>query len=155
MGLRQQIAENPVIGMVVVVILVGLAGWLIAGSKSAPVVNQSFYYDLDQGRLFTDDAGKAPPFKTATGQTAVIAAVFSCGDCVDASSRFLGYLEKYSDEYLAARGDPDMPADVAEKGQLIRLEQGEWVVAASEDGRRITAEVRSRCGGEPPKACHP
>lgn len=158
MGLREQMADKPAVAVVIALAVIALAGWYIASQGGTQrAVEQTYYYDLDAGSLFVGDVGKVPPFQTDDDHTAVNAAVFSCGDCADESTRFIGYLEQYSDAYRATMGDEEaFTPEIAEGGHLIASPDAiEWLSLATEQGRALQAEVMSRCGGDLPKGCQP
>lgn len=157
MSIREQLAQQPAaVGAIAVVILL-IAGWLAFGRSQGPAVEQAWYYDLDAGELTTGAVGQVPPFTASDGHTLVRAAVFTCGDCADKASHYIAYLEQYTDAYITSMGDPDVfTPEVAEEGQLIRAADGEaWYTIISPEGSQIMTDARARCGGNPPKVCHP
>lgn len=97
MGLRQKLNENPAIGTVGALLLVlgaGVGLWL--GMKPPTDEVGKAFYTVDDGKtLFEDRGDLLPPFQK-DGKEAVGAAVYTC----DAgTTRFVGYLLKYSDDY--------------------------------------------------------
>jgi len=157
MSIRQKLTDNPAIAAVAAVLIIGSAVWMTMGPRHRPVADQCFYFNLDENKVFADAIGQTPPFKTVAGHTAVVAAVFSCGNCADTASRFVGYLEKYSDELLQAMasGNPVEP-DVAKLGHVVRTETGtEWVPSSTPTGQKIVEAIQKRCGDDQPKACQP
>lgn len=104
MGLRQKLNENPAIavaGTVVIAVVAAFFGFRLMTSHGF-VKPQTAYYTVDDGKtLFADLEELLPPFQHE-GKEAVRARVMSC----DAgSTKFVAYLEKYTDAYKAARTD--------------------------------------------------
>lgn len=102
MGIRQTINENPAItaaatGSVVLLAVIFIFYRLLCSggdNVGGPVSNKAFYTIDDGKNFFVDDAGKIPPFMHE-GKPAVRAQVFTCDN---GASKFVSYLEKFSDE---------------------------------------------------------
>lgn len=98
MGVREGINKNSAVtvGAIVVVLVcsVVVIGLELKGNSGAPP--SKCYYSTDDGKTwFTDDSKKLPPFDY-NGSPAVRCYVFS-----GPSGKFVGLLEKYSDQTLA------------------------------------------------------
>lgn len=157
MSLRETFTGQPIVAIGAVVVILALAAWFAFGRDSGTTIEHGYYYNLDQGELIVDEVDRIPPFTTGDGHTAVVAAVFSCTDCGDAGSRFVGYLEKYSDELRKAMIDNSViDPDVARNGHLIRSESGEkWIPSSSPEGQEIVDAVQQRCAQQQPQSCQP
>jgi hypothetical protein len=140
-----------------------------------------WYYDMKSDktdpmeRLFVGKSNELPPIeapskgKMPNGQEAGVRAyVFSCSDCSDKSSRFIGYLEFFTPEAREARLNPPKPEEGApprpmdpmmmDQGHMIasgeNLEQ--WVAQTSPQGAQIMTYIMQKCGGgQAPKSCMP
>ena len=156
--------KNPVVAVVAAIVLV-VAVWLIArslgfggGGGGAP---HAGWYDLETGTIFgAVDPGDFQTVAAPSGGEAVRARVFACNDCDDADDRFLGFLERYSDEarqVLAeeqAKGNRMMARAAAMAYVEVRgPEDEEWVGAMDPDGLAIQSEAKFKCGGKPPRPC--
>jgi hypothetical protein len=88
---------------------------------------------------------------------AVVAAVFACGTCGGPDTRFVSYLEKYSDALRQAQAAGGViEPDVAKAGHLIRAVDGaDWVPSSTGKAIPILEEAQKRCGTQTPVACQP
>ena len=151
--------KNPVVAVIAVVVLLA-AVWFIArqmglggsGGK-APV---AFWYDLKTGKLF-GGPNTTDPVQAPSGGEAVRAHVFACNDCADANDRFIGYLEKFTDEarqvLVEQKGAPMARAMAMEYVKVRRADDTEWVNGGDPEGIEIMTEYLSKCGGKQPPRC--
>jgi len=126
----------------------------------------AFYYDLGTGEYFTDSWNTVPPITNpATGNEAVRAHFFTCGDCTP-ENRFCGYLEKFTPErkkHLGSYTPVSEDKDVIFPGRLYALPPSEsdpkradsWVDPETPAGVEITNRLRSRCKTGKIKYCNP
>jgi hypothetical protein len=136
-----------------------------------------YFYDLSTGELFVHTDADPPPIhaphQTGERPAGCRAHVFSCGDCNDPASRFVGYLEMYDPhtdaaeqfkrfrQLMVAHGPSVQAAeaeDRAEAGRLVSSgKEAAWVAAGSEQGRAIIARGAARdCdSGQTPTKCIP
>lgn len=148
MTLRRLLQDNPT-GAVVTVVAMLVVAAFIAFKPEAPRGHalQAYYYDLDTDELFTDDGSRLPPFTSPSGGEAVRAMVFSCGDCDDAASRFVGYLQKMSAELKQAyESGGEIPEDVARLPMRVRgPDDDEWIAADAPGADAVTSAPTERC----------
>jgi hypothetical protein len=168
----------------VVAVLLCLAAGIAARyflREPAPLTGPGeYYYDLSTGKTFLAPGGLVPPITAPSAATVdgheagVRAAVFSCGDCKDAGSQTVVYVEMLSpdvrkawlekQEYYKKR-DIEMPPHAAaelreqlDAGEMIAhpgTTSLKWVVAASAEGQAISAEPATLCNGGPGIQCRP
>jgi len=120
----------------------------------------AYYYDLKTKKLFTAEAGQIPPMKAPSGaNNGVVAHVFSCSDCSDASSRFIGWLERYTDQAKKAFEKSNQFPGANPQSDLIRLPKSnaKWVSAASRAGDHLMHQAKvGRCKNiRQLQICHP
>lgn len=153
--------------LAVVLIVSGFFGSGGGDSRRKPIV-KVYYYNLNDGKLFEADRESISPM-AAPGQGAsdepagVRAYVYSCTNCADASTHFVGWLERYTPEarqtLLAIMNKAPTPQQIAavEQGHQIRAEaDGEWIRANHPDAAMIKRTVDERCQGKGrPRACTP
>jgi hypothetical protein len=166
--------QNPLVARGIVIAVLAAALVLIAArlrdDAGGEAYNFGFYYNLSTQELFVDSNRQLPPIRD--GQ-AVAAYVFSCRACDDKASRFIGWLEMYTDEAKASLAAPPSsdPADVnaaaemaahpvIESGHMIALEpqddgEPQWVAANTMDASRIQQAVLTKCGGKQARPCSP
>lgn len=149
MGLGETINSHPkVVVAVMVVVLIGAAVIVLRSGSGKPAGRSgSYYYDLSDGSLFTGAAGQKS-VQTPTGGPAALAHVFSCGNCADSSTHFTGYLERYTDEALAAMASGSADAETAFRtGHLVALPDKEprWTRADSSDGAAVQNAALAKC----------
>lgn len=151
------VSDKPVVGITVAVVLIGVAVWIVMRSGGSEGLEKAYYYDVDAKALIVDDVNKVPPFKTSSGATAVVAAVFSCGDCGDKSTHFVGYLEKYTDALRTAMdAGTAIDPEVAKVGHVVREESGsDWIPSSTTAGQQIIEAVEKQCGDQKPTVCQP
>jgi len=161
MGLRTWLNNNSAVTTIgaVVLLLVALVvlSWTngLFGSGSGGV--DSYYYDLKTKKLFTADAQKVPPITAPSGaNNGVLAHVFSCGDCSAASSRYVGWLEKFTPATKKKLEKTHTFMEINPQTDLIRLPQGKskWVPSSSMMGSKIITHAHTvKC--KQPKTCYP
>lgn len=95
MSFRQVLNKNPIIMVVFVLVIVGVAGWVVwsqTGGQSGPKPAKAGFFSVDDGKTwFIDDLNNLPPFDK-DGKKAVRAYIFKCD-----GKEVCGYLEKYTD----------------------------------------------------------
>jgi len=173
MNIREYMNNNPaVITIGAVVVLVICLGFIIrtimGGSSSAGGVVDVYFYDMNTGELFNAASNEFPPIQSPTDEgdqlSGVKAHVYSCGDCGDKSSRFIGYLERYTPEAKAkmeAARDSEQPImeEVYEMNQgreIKRPDDAQWINDNSEEAMMLRDELRKRCNeGESVRNCFP
>jgi hypothetical protein len=132
MGLQQTIAEKPIVGIAIAVVLLGATAVVWMRQSSGPSgAGVRYFYDLDSGDIVTFKAdGEMPPVTLESGSSGVTAHLFSCGAC--GKDNFVAYLEMYTDAYKQAvmrHGSSDQPA-----GPLIPPRNGRLVAAVPDNG---------------------
>lgn len=146
MGFREKINQNPALMGVAAVVVVLAAGWFLYTSmqpKNQPKTRTQAFFTVDEGKnLFADDINRIVPFQK-DGKEAVRAMVYSCDG---GKTTFVGYLQKYTPEYvkvlekqqaeaakLIAEGKPAPASGGAAEafGTLLKKPgQGEWMPSA-------------------------
>jgi len=141
-GLRDQINQKPgiVAGMVagLIVLLVGVIYWQLAGGRPSAVSGVKLYFSSDDGHTwFADVAEKPSPFDHEGSQA------FRCYVFKSASgSTFAGYLEKDG-----ATGSAMPPSG---GGSMVkRPGDRNWVPELSPAGQKV-ADVKSPDGSAAP-----
>lgn len=164
MGLRQKLNQSPMATGLLCVVLSAAALASIKATSSKPVPGLRYFYDLSTRQVISE-VGTAPfpPTMLASGNQGVAARIFACGGCKN-GEQFIGYLEKFTDEFQAIMtADPTVtgPVMVPSEGTLVAEAPGAgekiiWVEMHSFEGQAILRSVAGRCGnGEPPKQCYP
>lgn len=152
--------RQAILATVAVVALL-IAGGLIVGRGSSGGAGDGpkhvYFYALNTGDLFTapNTATTAP---APAGGEGVRAYVYSCTSCDDAASRFAGYVQKYTEQAVAAMANPSPETeDALREGNLVAspAEGGElkWVAADSDAGQRIQNAPFNKCAELQP--CEP
>lgn len=160
--------------IILLVVALGAVASNIFGGRGVPGPVDVYYYDLKTGELFTAKSSQFPPIHApgsdGTGHPmGVRAYVYSCTDCSDESTRFVGYLEMYTPEAKKILENPPTMEDpdnlaamdsfmmVEEEGHLVRAMDNEmWVLQMSEEGFMIMEDVQTQCGdGAIPHPCMP
>jgi hypothetical protein len=161
-GIRQKLNEAPKAGIAAVAVLVvgvyAVVAWEIRSPRfGSHVTNIRSYYSDDDGQsYFSDESGLMPPFDHH-GSPAVRCYVFECK-----GQKFVGYLEKYTDDLLKSINTPFDPKHRTEApldfngGSLVKKPgNSEWVKEYSAKGQAI---VKVQCpdgSGDVPKATYP
>ena len=155
-------SKNPLVGVIAAIVLIvavififkglGVGGGGLGSSKDA------YWYDMDTGKLFGHEA-VTPPIEAPSGGEGVRAHVFACNNCDDESDRFIGFLERYTDEGKRIlkeeqeKGNP-MARALALEGVELRREKDEaWLPSMGEEGRALRQEPQTQCGGKQAKQC--
>ena len=147
--------------LAVIVIAVGAIVYQLKPAGSSNISNrQTWYYDLNTNKLFTDKAIQLPPIATSSGDfegepAGVRALVF-----VDTNGdRHIAWLEKYSVEAKAAMekqlemattGEIDYEIETAiESGRMIkRPDDATWVSEMSMEAQEIREELMQKAANE-------
>lgn len=142
--LRKPAVGGPVAGLVLVIAIV--LGVMNSGDDPMPTRAGDYYFDIETSKVFVADASQLPPIAAPSGAgNGMKAYVFSCSDCGDASSHFVAYIEKYSEEAKAVMGDREK-LDIVDKGHQLRAgDGGEWVLASSEEGQKLISSPPATC----------
>lgn len=162
LAIREWINRNPKIiigitGISVSVLLVILVDRLIP--NKAPKIEEykkAWFYDLNTGKLFVAESDEIPPIKAPSGElfegesAGVKAYLFSFSSEPNESSRFIGFLEKFTPEAKKHLSDLfDLRTDRTEEsirhwnqGRLIcRVPDRQWFPANSKEGEEILEQV--------------
>lgn len=154
MNLREQInGQSPLvtsISAIVIFLMVGFVAWRVWGgsaSEEKPTADV-YYYDLNTLQLFTAPADSPCPLATPSGDyqggpAGVRAHVLACGQCSDASQRYVGWLEK------------PQPTGDSEDVLVASAEDLKWVLASSPEGERILNKAMTGCDGKQVNLCRP
>lgn len=139
---------------------------------------KAYYFDLKAGTTFVSTIDQVPPIPTPSGDlpdgqhAGVWAAVFSCGNCADTSTHFVGWLEKFNPdtqkqlvELIAPRKNGFADFNPYETrnlwdaaGHLFALKDSpdEWLPSEDEGVEAIQASVLKKCdAGVKPTRCVP
>ena len=169
MNLREWMNQNSAVVTIiaVVLLLVSLGVIIMTLTPSSPNrVVEVYFMDTADGQLFVEKSNQLPPIVAPSGKEGVRAFVFSCGDCGDEASRYVGWLETYTAEAKKAitgtTENPEGPEgmvdnyELIENGHMVCDPQSKtWVPANSEPGFKIMDQIQNKCGNEPPKPCFP
>lgn len=147
-------SKRQAILAIVAVIAIIVAVVIATGRGSQPTPGGIYYYDLNAKALVVAQPGKLP-----LGEHMVQAAVFACSTCDDASTHFVGYLTKESEELrqVLASGEPPS-AEQMQNGQLLRLvDKDKWVSSSSPEGMEIANKPVGKCADplKPATICKP
>lgn len=186
MKLRDWVNKNSAIVTILAVLVLILSLAFIVWNNTTPTYKpvDMWYYDMGSdaadpnARLFQAKGNELPPIASPSGKLnengepmGARAWVYSCGECDDEKSRFIGYIEVYSKEAkesftnptkLGPDGKPPLfrPEDMMmqEQGHFIQ-EPGsdKWYPFQSPEGNDIRMKVQEKCGDvkTPPKMCYP
>lgn len=162
MGIREQLNDNPQFvtcaTVALIVFCLGYIGFQVYSEHNPPPPPNKAFYTTDDGvTFFADNAERITPFDK-DGKQAVKAYVFTSDK---GKTRFVGYLERYSD---AARAeykkqaeathnqiDPIFLGNLASYGleyKKPRTGPGGWVSMHDPDAAGITAQVAADGAGE-------
>jgi hypothetical protein len=175
MSIRSVINNHPQFSAVVVAVVMvfSVGSMVMRGRGRDEERHQYAYYMMPQtGQVLVDVSGQLPPLESG----AVRAVVFSCGDCSDKSTHFVGWIEKYTDEAKAImerlRAAPPMPAATpygadqdmddmmaVEEGHFIAtapdgLAEPQWVVMGTPPASALMRATQQRCG-QSARMCSP
>jgi len=153
-SLREQIEKHPrVTAMVAGTVLMLTISWALLRETRQPGI---YFYDTGSGTVYVAPAGTLPPTKAPSGSEGVLAIVLSCGDCAEESSRFVGYLQSFTDEYRRALASGD---EITEKllfeGQLFRAVDDETWHSDGPEAAAIVQNARNRCEKDSLTTCRP
>jgi hypothetical protein len=157
-ALREWINEHPgaiktaALVSVFVVVLVAIQQLRPDEEPVVETPSKEWYYDLNTGELFTAESGQSPPIKAPSGSTpegkkaGVRAYVLSYVYEPNEAERFVGFLETTATEAMLANAPERLrnPSGAKKwaRGKMIRrVTDAEWVLADSEEGRKIRAEA--------------
>ena len=166
MNLREWMNQNSaavtIIAVVLLLISLGVIIMTLTPNNPSRIVDVYFMDTADEV-LFTATSDQLPPITAPSGKEGVRAFVFSCGDCGDKASQFVGWLETYTAEAKAAISAPmdDPEAGMAnyeliENGHMVCDPVSKrWVMANSEQGFNIMDMVQTKCGNTAPTPCFP
>lgn len=172
MSIRETLSNNPAMGVVVTVVLIGVAVALVlARGSTGPqqyAENGTYYMDMTSGDLFVAGADATPPVAAPSGGDGVRAHVYSCSSCSE-SNREVLYIEKLTDKArtLTASDDaedakPLTPMQMAQvqTGILVATPatggtEPNWVSASSEEGMALIDKAQKHCSGKAAKRCNP
>lgn len=168
MGVRDVIAQNPMVGVVIAVVAVAVVAWtqFSGGGGPGDNVNMTYFYDLESGEIVLMPTGTHPPATTEQGHKAVKANVYSCGECT--ADEWFFYIESLTEEAktaLESVGEDDDPTAALRADQMGRMfaeppasgGEPQWVRASSTQGETIAAQYggKGKCGGKLPNICRP
>lgn len=175
-AIRVWLIRHPVAGagLATTLLAVCLVYMVLTATATMGGPSKCYYFDMASGRLFTAPSGQLLPIAVPSPDAAVTsdlpsggvrAYVFTCGDCGDRKSRFIGYLQTHNPrtvERMSKRGHGGQPMSTALKllhlqesddGLLIRAfnsgtnqAEGEWVPERSPQGALVYQSVSMRCG---------
>lgn len=162
MSMQETLQQNRTAVIIGTVIVIGLAwvfiGRNLLGGRPQSYQGARYYLDLGTGELFSNNSVE-PPITAPSGQSGVMARVYSCGSCEDAGQRFIAYLQQYSEDARAALKQPPerrTPFAVQEGTMVSAYKEGsspQWVSLASPAGVQIQDTPLSRC--ETARECFP
>ncbi len=167
MSIRSYLNNNPAIvtiaAIVLLLVCLGVIYRTLSGGGGGPRIVDIYFYDLGSGEVFIGPSDSLPPIDAPSGPyngkpAGVRAYVFSCTDCSDENSRFVGYLETYTDEAKAALTSGEAPDayEYYDGGRLIKRPDEEgWARAESEEGFALIESVSTLCPGGVLKPCYP
>lgn len=184
--LNQNSAVTTIGAVVIIIICLVILLWN-AGVVGGPSYHRTaYYYDIQTHKLFVSKIGQMAPIKSPSGaNNGVLAHVFSCTDCSDQSSRFIGWLERYTpkakkraqmakkiekkrQDWIKAHPDAKTPPPGPDPMALmmggpgstvVRLpkEGAKWVSPMSKAGNAIMSRtISKKCGADQKiKRCYP
>lgn len=155
--LRDHLNNNKPLAVIALLAIIVGAWWFTLKPAEQPTAGQAYYLDLQTNTLFSAPETAPSPIPAPSGGEGVKANVFTCGECSDEASRFIGFLEKYTEAYKTALTvDQEMPEDIAYNGQLFGTPDGkQWMPRASEEGMAFALSLVTRCDGQPAIPCLP
>lgn len=170
MGIRESLANRPVVGVGVAVILVGIAAIVLArGINGQPRYGEDglYYYNLETGELFVGAVDALPPIDAPTGGQGVRAYLYSCESCAGSPDEIV-YLETYTEtarQLAAMRNDEEKqltPMQISQMQGGIRVaprpddgQEPQWVAANTDDGRALVDAPQTLCSGKRGQRCSP
>jgi hypothetical protein len=147
-------AKNPIIGVIAVVAIV--VTWVVILKPGASSAGGDVYFlDMNTRELYAETKQTLSPSTAPSGAPGVRAHVFACGECT-ADSRFVAFVERYTDEALAAKKDGSavMNPQLLTEGQQVSDDKAEnWVPRMSPAGQQLMRSATHRC--DKPIVCTP
>jgi len=154
--------------MIIAAAALVIAGLLILRQTGGGgAIPEGYYFDTETGKRFGSNTTELPPIKSPSGEgKGVRAQVFACGSCDDATSQFIGWLERYpaeaKTELEAMQKERDNTADEARRIAMddtlielrrvrreVRMVEGsDWVNSQSRAAGVIYSRVDGRCGND-------
>jgi hypothetical protein len=136
------------------------------------LITKAYFYDLQTGMLFVGDNSAIPPIPAPSGKKSsdgqdlgVRAIVFSCGNCKDESSRYIGYVETFTPEARDAikammehpdKSPPDGRDPMMFGRYIMDPEVGDWLTMDSPAAGKLVQDSMSKCGADKyPTQCFP
>ena len=170
MSLREFANNNSaIVTLGAVVLLVIALGAIImqtrGGGGSRSSITDVYYYDLNTGELFPGPSDQIAPIDAPSGPYngkpgGVRAFVFSCEDCDDESTHFIGWLDMYTAEAKEALTNPNadmsLSSQLYEQGRMIkRVEDETWVPSTDVEAYTVMENIKYQCPGGRPQPCYP
>lgn len=174
--MAEENSSRPIVKIVIVVaclLVAGVAALFAMRSLEAPRTGV-IYYDLKTQKLFKAVEQIPPiaiPGEPAGGEPrGVLATMYSCGECSDASKRYVAWLSDAKPEartemekhFVPAAatsvpgGRTEMLISVYPTAWLIKaVEDSTWVESNSPEADDIRAKALQKCAGTEPKPCGP
>jgi len=142
MGIRETLNKNPAIatGATAAVIVVALVFIVMQLMPNRPhIVTKSWYTDDDGTTWFKDGLEKIPPFDH-NGKEAVRCFVYKCK-----GTKFVGYLQKYSDIGKAKMEKAQADKDHPNANPMIMMEvEGEQLIKKPGAGNPWVNQMRDQ-----------
>lgn len=96
MSFRDTINNNPAVGLIIAVVVVGVAIFVLRGNARPADNPQAYFYDLETGQLFAGLKTDVPPIDAPSGAgNGVQATVMSCGSCDNPDERFVAWISRF------------------------------------------------------------
>ncbi len=162
MGIREKLT-GPVGYVLVAVMLIAAITIAMTGGENSQrrMTVGVWFLDIKTDKLYVVDENTPPPTKAPSGgNDGVKAYVYSCGACDDEATHFVGYIEKYTDDAIAAINDASLSFEDRDlkrnAGRVVsKREDVQWVQRKSNEGQALITEAMSRCKGSQIKGCEP
>ena len=141
MGIREKMNNHSAIslGAIIVVLLVSAVVIALEIRGSSGEAPKKCYYSIDDGKTwYSDDSNKLPPYDH-NGSPAVRCYVFS-----GPNGKFVGLLEKYSDNTLAAINRNNGVVPMGTPVLIKKPGESEWRSAGGNDEAMILLEILGR-----------
>jgi len=151
--IRKNNAAATAVAVVLLAVAIGNLVYRYGGRQR--VKADVFLYELNSGTLFPGALNELPPIPMPDGGQAVLAHVFSCGDCADVDSRFVGYLEKYTEPGKVEMGKEVPNMEIMTDAQVVSLpgDSRQWVPLAGPLGAEVRMAPTMKCRDA--KECKP
>lgn len=158
-GLRGWMDRHPAAaaGIAVALLIVSITTIALAVKGPSRQPRDRYLLNLETGEVYPGAAGDLD---------AIIAHVFSCGQCADESSRFVGYITRHNPETIARVREQYKDADERKFRMMLDLSanhtqylppdgQLPWLDTGSRQATQLITAARQRCGGQTPTPCMP